>query len=198
MKDSQISDLQKQINDLKLELDKYIKSGFWSRRDVVKGGFGLLGLAALAGVAKGDTQITDTAISIGSVTVETTAGSQAKVDTHAALNVAAGVHPNANTHINAASPHSAHLIAAVGTLPATVTNYAIAHGLGRTPKDVLWATDNGATVMHGKYNTDGTKQVGVGAGAWTGRINYANTAWDATNFYTTTAEGLSGWYIVIG
>ena len=44
-----IKSLAKRINALEGELEEYKKSGFWSRRDVLKGLFGVGGAAVLGG-----------------------------------------------------------------------------------------------------------------------------------------------------
>lgn len=193
--EEELKTLTSEINTLKTRLSAYEKSGFWTRRDVLKnialGGLGIVGAAQLA---KGDTILTDTAVSVSGTNLETITGSQAKVDTHAALDVAAGVHPNANTHLSAAAPHSGHLIITSGGYTANGTqNRDIAHGLGRTPQLVViirndgggsqyWAiwingitqtTNDNAVGAYGIVSVDATN-IRVGADGQGANMNYSN------------------------
>jgi len=83
-----------------------------------------------------DTTTFDGTIQANSVggAVESTEGSQAKVDTHKAADVSATVHPNASTHIGAAAPHAGHVNHSLAT---AINDFLVASGAGVFVKKTL-------------------------------------------------------------
>ena len=105
----------------------------------------------------------------GASTLETITGAQAKAD---------AVQTNLSTHTGAAAPHSGHAKLTTGSFSGDSTvNRAIAHGLSRVPK-YIWIENN---------STNAQCRIPSSSKIKSGAINYAVTAWDATNFYVGNA-----------
>lgn len=140
------------------EFEEYKKSGFFTRRDVLKGGIlAGLGLTGLVQLANADTIITDTEVQVGTAQL--------------------------SAHVASASPHSGHSIITSDSFVGDNTlNRAIPHGLGRVPKVIFILITSatgeiicsyaGANLKYIDYNVSNSFNV---------------TAPDATNFYVGNA-----------